>query len=190
MLSSHLDRTIAALHSIRPLESEVKRAVGIMAETLQNGGRIYSCGNGGSAAESAHFATELLCRLEKDRPSLPAMNLSADGSFLTATGNDYGFERIFARQIEGLGRKGDVLVAFSTSGKSPNILEALETARTRGLHTVSLLGRDGGPARALSDVALIVPVQETMHIQEGHQALLHVLCGMLETAMFPNLRRS
>ena len=188
MLNTHIDGSIAALNSLRSLSAEVKQAIDILTETLSNGGKVMACGNGGSAAESGHFTTELLCRFERDRPSLAALNLSADGSFLTATGNDYGFAHCFSRQVEGLGRKGDTLVAFTTSGNSKNVIEALRAAHTRGMKTISLLGRNGGEAKALSDVALVVPVTSTAHIQEAHQALLHYLCAEVEQTMFPSLR--
>jgi D-sedoheptulose 7-phosphate isomerase len=187
MLDSYLDDTIAALNASRSLAPEAKAAIDLMAESLSNSGKILVCGNGGSAADSAHFATELLCRYEFNRPSLPAVNLTADGSFLTAAGNDFNFAAIFARQIEGLGRKGDVLVVFTTSGTSKNVLEALRAARARGMKSVAFLGRGGGEALKLADVALVVPSQRTAHIQEVHQALMHYLCGQLENAMFPRL---
>lgn len=189
MLNSQIDEAIAAINTLRNLSAEAKIAIDIMAETLSNGGKILTCGNGGSAAEAGHFATELLCRFERDRPSLPAINLTADGSFLTATANDYSFNHVFSRQVDGLGRKGDAMVAFTTSGNSKNVVEALRAAHTRGMKTISLLGRDGGDAKELSDVALIVPVKSTAHIQEAHQVLLHYLCAELEQTMFPSLRR-
>ena len=187
MLNAYIDSAIAALNSLREMESEIDQAVATIVECLRRGGKVLSCGNGGSAAESAHFSTELLCRFEKDRPSLASMNLTADGSFLTATGNDYDFASLFSRQIDGLGRTGDVLVAFTTSGNSQNVLKALRSARTLGMKSIALLGRDGGEAKELADISLIVPAQSTAHIQEAHQVLLHVLCGEIEKQMFPNL---
>ena len=184
MFSEHLARSAATIAALHSLEADVDRAASIIAASLQSGGKILSCGNGGSAAESAHFATELLCRLDGDRPSLAALNLSADGSFLTATANDYQFNEIFARQIDGLGRPGDVLVAITTSGHSPNVLAALSRARSRGLLTIALLGRDGGLAAPLSDVPLIVPSHSTAHIQEAHLVLIHILCARIEQLIF------
>ncbi|MBP7949768.1 MAG: SIS domain-containing protein [Verrucomicrobiales bacterium] len=189
MLDAHIDRSIAALNSIRPLAAEAKRAVTLLAECLSNGGKVLMCGNGGSAAEAAHFATELLCRFERDRPSLPALNLSADGSFLTATGNDYDFSRIFSRQVDGLGKKGDLLVAFTTSGNSKNVVRAMDAAKGRGMKVIGFLGRDGGEAKGLADVALVVPGNATAPIQEAHQVLLHYLCAEMEQVMFPGLHR-
>lgn len=184
MFQSHLDRSIAALEAVRSMENEVARAAHTMASCLHSGGRILSCGNGGSAAESAHFSTELLCRLDGDRPPLAALNLTADGSFLTATANDYQFDEVFARQIDGLGRPGDVLMAITTSGNSPNVVRALERARARGLRSVALLGRNGGLAASLADVPLIVPDHATAHIQEAHLVLIHILCAQIESLVF------
>ena len=184
MFTAHLANAVAAIESLRALEAEVERAAAVMAEALCAGGKILTCGNGGSAAESAHFSTELLCRLDGDRPSLAGINLTADGSFLTATGNDYDFDEIFARQVDGLGRAGDVLLGITTSGNSGNVVRALERARARGLRTVALLGRDGGKAAALADVPLIVPSAVTAHIQEAHLVLIHVLCARIEALVF------
>ena len=188
MFRSYLEKSIAALETLRTLEGALKVACEAITESLSNGGKILTCGNGGSAAESAHFATEFLCRFDRDRPSLPAINLSADGSFLTATGNDYEFVSVFSRQIDGLARKGDVLVVFTTSGNSPNVLEALRSARTRGMKTIALLGRDGGVAAELTEIPLIVACQTTSHIQEAHQVLLHYICSTVEQQLFPSLR--
>lgn len=189
MINAYIDSSIATLNSLREMQPDIRRAISVLAECLSSGGKILSCGNGGSAAEAAHFATEFLCRFEKDRPSLAALNLTADGSFLTATGNDYEFSSIFSRQIDGLARKGDVLVVFTTSGNSKNILEALRAARTRGMRSIALLGRDGGAAKELAEIALVVPSPTTAHIQEAHQVLLHILCSEVEQAMFPSLRK-
>ena len=182
-----IDQSLTAIASLRSLEAAVATASTAMADALAAGKKILCCGNGGSAAESGHLATELLCRLDKDRRALPALNLSGDPAFLTATANDYTFDEIFARQITGLGQQGDVLVAFTTSGNSPNILRALQAARAQGLHTIALLGRDGGAAAALADTPLLVPAQATMHIQEAHQVLLHILCVQIEAVLFPEL---
>ena len=182
-----IDQSLDAISSLRALEERVTAASSAMAEALASGKKVLCCGNGGSAAESAHLATELLCRLDKDRRALPALNLSGDASFLTATANDYQFKEVFARQVTGLGQEGDVLVAFTTSGNSPNVLRALEAAREKGVRTIALLGRDGGAAAALADIALIVPAAATMHIQEAHQVLLHILCVQIEAVLFPGL---
>ncbi|MBP0464344.1 SIS domain-containing protein [Roseomonas sp. PWR1] len=149
---------------------------------IRAGGRLFFCGNGGSAADAQHLATELLVRLRSsvERPSWPAIALTLDPTALTAGGNDYGFEEVFARPLSGLGRAGDVLFGITTSGKSPNVLRALETARGMGIATVGLLGGDGGPARALCDHALVVPSSVTARIQEAHIALGHAVMELLE----------
>lgn len=182
-----IDQSLFAIASLRGLETSVASASAAMADALSSGKKILCCGNGGSSAESGHLATELLCRLDKDRRALPALNLSGDPSFLTATANDYTFDEVFARQVTGLGQEGDVLVAFTTSGNSTNILRALHVAREKGLLSIALLGRDGGAAAARADIPLIVPAPTTMHIQEAHQVLLHILCVQIEAVLFPGL---
>jgi len=170
--------TLQSLHALQPA---LERAAEIVGGALSQGGKLLVCGNGGSAADGADFATEFACRYSTDRRPYPAVNLSGCGSLLTATGNDYGFEEIFARQVRAFGRAGDVLVALTTSGNSPNILAALEAAKGLGLHTIALLGRDGGRARGLAEVELVVPSQITARTQEAHKFLLHVLCEIVET---------
>jgi D-sedoheptulose 7-phosphate isomerase len=156
--------------------------VGACEVAIRRGGRLFFCGNGGSAADAQHLATELLIRLRSsvERPSWPAIALTLDPTALTAGGNDYGFEEVFARPLSGLGREGDVLFGITTSGRSPNVLRALETARGMGIATIGLLGGDGGPARALCDHALIVPSNVTARIQEAHIALGHAVMELLE----------
>ncbi len=151
-----------------------------MWESLQQGGKLLWCGNGGSAADAQHLATECMVRLEAEREPLPAIALTTDTSLLTAAGNDHGFETIFARQVAGLGRPGDVLLAISTSGNSPNVVRAVEEAHRRGLHTLGLLGRDGGRLKAMVHIALVVPSSNTQRIQEVHITVGHILCGALE----------
>ena len=150
--------------------------------SLRAGGKLMFCGNGGSAADSQHFATELTVRLRShiERPSWPALALGLDTSTLTAAGNDYGFHDLFARPLSGLGRAGDVLFGITTSGKSANVVRALSVARSMGIHTVGLLGGDGGPAARLCDHALIVPSTETARVQETHGALGHGILELLE----------
>jgi D-sedoheptulose 7-phosphate isomerase len=149
-------------------------------ESMQQGGKLLICGNGGSAADAQHLATECMVRLEAERTPLPAIALTTDTSLLTAAGNDYGFETIFARQVAGLGRPGDVLMAISTSGNSPNVVRAVEEAHRRGLHTLGLLGRDGGRLKDMVHIALVVPSSNTQRIQEVHITIGHILCGTLE----------
>ena len=152
-------------------------------ESMQQGGKLLICGNGGSAADAQHLATECMVRLEAERAPLPAIALTTDTSLLTAAGNDYGFETIFARQVAGLGRPGDVLLAISTSGDSPNVVRAVEEAHRRGLHTLGLLGKDGGRLKDMVHIALVVPSSNTQRIQEVHITIGHILCGTLERRM-------
>ena len=178
-----ITESIAALELLRELEPEFETAVSMLSGCLGSGGKILACGNGGSAADASHFMTELLCRFCDDRRSLPGISLTNDGSFLTATCNDYGFEHVFARQVEGLGNAGDVLVGISTSGNSPNVLAALEAANGMGLQTIALLGRDGGPTRGVADLDVIVPHDTTARIQEAHQVLIHLFCSGIENRL-------
>lgn len=153
---------------------------------LRRGDKLLFAGNGGSAADAQHLAAELVSRFHYDRPGLPAFSLSTDTSVLTAIGNDYGYEQLFARQIEAIGRAGDVFFAISTSGRSPNVHRALATARARGLATVALTGRGGGERLAgLADFCLCAPSDSTPRIQECHIVLGHNLCELIEERMFP-----
>src|SRR3984893_15241020 len=170
----------ATLQSIAALESQIAKAGDLIVDCLTNGKKVLACGNGGSAADAADFCTELACRFVEDRRPYPAMNLAEGGSLITATGNDYGFEEIFARQIRAFGTEGDVLIAISTSGKSKNIRRALEEGKSRGLKTIALLGRDGGSTREIAEIDLIVAGHSTARIQEAHKFLLHVLCEICE----------
>lgn len=150
------------------------------AEALRSGGRLYFAGNGGSAADAQHIATEYVIRLRKPRRALAAVALTTDTSLLTAAGNDLGFEQVFARQIEAHGRAGDVLVLHSTSGASPNLLAAARAARERGMTVVAFLGGGGGPLREVADLAVVVPSSETSRIQELHLALEHCIAAEVE----------
>lgn len=151
-----------------------------MINCLTNGKQLLACGNGGSAADAADFCTELACRFSRDRRPYPAINLSDGGSLLTAIANDYGVDEMFSRQVSAFGRAGDVLIAISTSGKSGNIVRALERGRERELRTIALLGRDGGPAANIAEVDVIVKGDSTARIQEAHKFILHVLCEICE----------
>jgi D-sedoheptulose 7-phosphate isomerase len=159
------------------------RAAARLVEALGDGRQVLVCGNGGSAAESQHFAAELTGRFKRERPALPAMALTVDTSALTAIGNDYGFDRVFARQVEAYGRPGDVLLALSTSGRSPNVVAAAAAARARGLAVVALTGADAGPLGAVADEVLAVPEADTARVQEVHLTVLHVLCDEIERAL-------
>jgi D-sedoheptulose 7-phosphate isomerase len=160
----------------------VLQAVDLCEAALRQGGKLFFCGNGGSAADAQHLATELLVRLRSrvERPSWPAIALTLDPAALTAGGNDYGFDEVFARPLAGLGRSGDVLFGITTSGRSRNVIKALEVARESGIATIGLLGGDGGPAAQLCDLALVVPSSETARVQEAHIALGHAILELLE----------
>lgn len=151
---------------------------------LKNGGKILLAGNGGSAADAQHIAGELVSRFEFDRPGLPAIALTTDTSILTAIGNDYGYEALFARQVQALGNEGDIFIGYSTSGESKNILNAFEESRRKGLICVGFSGGAGGLLPAICDHLLLVPAQDTPRIQEGHLALGHILCGLIENSIF------
>jgi len=161
---------------------DVVRAAELMIAALRSGRKILLFGNGGSAADAQHLAAELVNRYRRARPALAALALTTDTSILTAIANDASFEEIFSRQIEALGEPGDVAIAISTSGRSPNVVRAVETARRLGLRTIGLLGRDGGLVAPLVDVPLIVPAEETPRIQEVHITLGHILCDLIESA--------
>jgi D-sedoheptulose 7-phosphate isomerase len=183
ILKSALTAATETLRSLSQLDAAIGKAADLIAACLTSGNKLLVCGNGGSAADAADFCTEFACRFVEDRRPYPALNLSQGGSLLTATGNDYGFEQIFARQVAAFGKEGDVLLAISTSGKSVNIGRALEEGKSRKLKTIALLGRDGGSCRNIADVDLIVEGGATARIQEGHKFLLHVLCEIAETRL-------
>ncbi len=151
---------------------------------FNQGGKILLAGNGGSAADAQHIAGEFVSRFAFDRPGLPAIALTTDSSILTAIGNDYGYEKVFARQLQALGKKGDIFIGYSTSGKSPNILRAFEEAKRHGLVCIGLTGNLGGPMVQLCDYILEVPSGDTPKIQEGHLVMGHILCGLVENAIF------
>ncbi|PIQ82099.1 MAG: phosphoheptose isomerase [Candidatus Omnitrophica bacterium CG11_big_fil_rev_8_21_14_0_20_64_10] len=160
---------------------EISRAAEVMIAALDAGKKILFFGNGGSAADSQHLAAELIGKMfNPKRRALPAVALTTDSSNLTALGNDFGFETVFSRQIEGLGQAGDVAIGITTSGQSPNVLEAMKTARTRGLKTIGLIGKDGGPLKGLVDIAIIVPSDSTQRIQESHITIGQILCELVE----------
>jgi D-sedoheptulose 7-phosphate isomerase len=174
-----------ALEALAGLAPRLPAAIQLVIATLQSGGTVFTCGNGGSAAEALHLAEELTGRYQSNRAAQRAVCLCADSTALTCIANDFGFEQIFARQLEALARPGDLLVAFSTSGKSPNLLRALETARRLGVSTLGLLGRGGGAALAHCTHALVVEGTDGAATQEAHQMILHILCESCEHLAAP-----
>lgn len=156
----------------------------LLIDTIKNGGNLFTCGNGGSHCDAMHFAEELTGRYRKDRKALGALALG-DASHVTCVGNDYGFEHIFARQIDGLGRKGDLLVGMSTSGNSKNVVLAFEAAKQNGIRTVALLGKGGGKLKEIADLAIVVPGESSDRIQELHIKLIHIVIEVLEREIFP-----
>ena len=168
---------------------DVVRAASMIAACFGAGGRVLLCGNGGSSTDAQHVAGEFVNQFGRmKRRGLPALALSTDGGVLTSIANDTGFERVFARQIEAFGEHGDVLVAISTSGTSPNVVRACEQAREMELKVIGLLGRDGGQLRALCDLALVVGSDDTQRIQETHNLVGHILCELVERTLFPEER--
>ena len=171
----------------REAAPEIARAAEWIAAAYRAGGKTLLFGNGGSAADAQHIACEFTGRLNRDRPALPAIALTANTSELTAIGNDYGFEQVFSRLIEAHGEEGDVAIAISTSGNSPNLLTAVDEARARRLRTIALLGRGGGKLADRVDLALVVPSDDTQRIQESHIALAHAIAEVVELLLFPEL---
>lgn len=190
-MKNYIERQITATKQVMQsmlsdshLLSEVESAADACIASIQNGGRIILAGNGGSAADAQHIAAELVSRFTFDRPALSAIALTTDTSILTAIGNDFGYEKLFARQIQAHGNEGDVFMGYSTSGKSPNILLAFEEARSMGLVCLGLTGNHNGIMGGLCDFLLQVPSSDTAKIQEGHLVLGHILCGLIEDRIF------
>jgi D-sedoheptulose 7-phosphate isomerase len=180
LFSDNLSEHLQLFTQLGALDADVSRAGQLIASALAAEGKLLTCGNGGSAADAQHMASELTGRFIKERRPLAAISLTTDSSALTCIGNDYAFDEVFARQLRGLGRAGDVLLAISTSGNSPNVVKAAEAARDAGLRVVGLLGRDGGKLKALSDAPIVVSSQVTARIQEAHILIIHTLCGLIE----------
>ncbi len=177
ILAAH-NQAIACIDKLAP---QIHEAVERILRVLGYGGQIYICGNGGSAADSQHFAAELAGRFERERRGFPVISLTTDTSALTSIGNDYGFDHIFSRQLEALAKPGELLIVISTSGNSANILRAVKYARECNIQTVGLLGRDGGKLASLVDVPLTINVDNTARIQEAHILILHMLCEAIES---------
>jgi D-sedoheptulose 7-phosphate isomerase len=177
---TNLNEHMALFQQLGALDASVGQAIQACVQSLQKGGKLMLCGNGGSAADSQHLAAEFTGRFIKDRPPIAAVALSTDTSALTCIGNDYSFNDIFARQVQALGKAGDCLIAISTSGNSGNVLAAVAAAKSLGISTIGLLGRDGGKLKAQCDLAIVVPSQVTARIQEAHILIGHSLCGAVE----------
>jgi D-sedoheptulose 7-phosphate isomerase len=186
-VSAHLEESIRVKQAVaKECAKDIVGAAELIAGAFRGGNKVLFCGNGGSAADCQHLAAEFVSVLDrnKKRPALPAIALTTDTSFLTANANDFGFQDVFARQVEALGQKGDVLVGISTSGKSPNVISALKRARSSGVRTIVLTGRSGGDMKDLGDVVVRVPSDSTQHIQESHIAIGHIICELVEKALF------
>ena len=177
--------TMTALAADTGIAAQLDAAAQRCVDALRGGRKIMFCGNGGSAADAQHLAGELVSRFNYDRPGLSAMALTTDTSILTAIGNDYGYEQLFARQVEASGVAGDVLVAISTSGNSPNVLRAVEAARARKLVTIGLTGRGGGRMDGACDILIRAPAAHTPRVQEAHIVIGHTLCALIESTLFP-----
>jgi phosphoheptose isomerase len=185
---AHIDQSIAVKESSKSLAPLISDAAAIIVETLRNGGKVLSCGNGGSAADAQHFSGELLGRFERERRSYPAIALTTDSSTITAVGNDYDYAEIFARQVEALGEPGDVLLAITTSGGSRNILRAVEAAHSNKLRVIALTGKTGGvvaEAIGQGDIEIRVPSDRTIRIQEMHLLAIHCICDLIDTELLP-----
>jgi D-sedoheptulose 7-phosphate isomerase len=179
-LQKAIDEAVATFRGLAALEKPLARAAKMVLTCLTSGHKLLVCGNGGSASDATHFATEFLCRFCNDRRPYPAISLTANGEFMTAVCNDYHADEIFARQIWGLGERGDVLIAFTTSGKSKNVLRALEEAKRRRIKSICFLGRDGGFTKGAATIDLLVTGNNTARIQEAQKLLYHVLCEMVD----------
>ena len=180
MITHRLQMARMAIECLDGLRHQVTNACDLLVRTLDAGGLVLTCGNGGSAAEALHLAEELSGRYRGNRKALRAVSLCADPTALTCIANDFGFDQVFARQVEALGRSGDLLVVFSTSGKSPNLLRALQIARDQGIATLGLLGGEGGPALELCAQAIVVRGVDGAAVQEAHQMIMHMLCEACE----------
>lgn len=179
-IAARIDRSVETLNATRDHADSIARIAEVVSNTFQNDGTLLTCGNGGSAAEALHFSEELIGRFNQDRPPLRSVCLNADTTALTCIANDYGFEEIYSRQCMGLGRPGDALAVFSTSGNSENIIRALKTAAQQGIRTIGFLGRDGGAAAELCSTVFLAPGGDSASIQESHQVALHAICNCFE----------
>src|SRR5215213_2286025 len=172
-----------ALRTADKIGPDLERAADMVRETVRGGGTLFFCGNGGSAADAQHMATEYVVRYMRDRRAYPAVALTTDTSLLTAAGNDIGFDLVFSRQVEALAKAGDLLVIHSTSGNSPNVLRAAEAAREKGVQVLAFSARDGGALRALADHSVVIPTSRTDRAQELHLCIQHIICDIVEQSL-------
>lgn len=183
MLEKMIQEHLACFRRVSENQAQIVSAGELLADALKRGNKILICGNGGSAADSQHFAAEIIGRFENERNAWPAIALTTDTSVLTAVANDYAYERIFQRQVEGLGRKRDVLIGVSTSGNSLNIINAVNAAREKGMITIALTGKEGGRLIGAADTTVVIPYNVTARIQEAHSFILHYWAGQVETSL-------
>ncbi|MCH3950560.1 MAG: D-sedoheptulose 7-phosphate isomerase [Acidaminococcus sp.] len=174
------EKLIHRVMGSKRLMKNLEDAAGLMKMTLASGRKIMFCGNGGSAADAQHWAAEIVGRFKKEREGMAGLALTTDTSILTAVGNDYGFDRIFARQVEGLGQEGDLLLAISTSGNSANVIQAIEAARKKGIRVIGFTARTGGKMAEMCDILLNIPEDNTARVQEIHELMGHILCELVE----------
>ena len=184
MLKDYILESQSCIGQLVNSETQIQKVIELCITTLKSGNKIIFCGNGGSAADAQHLAAEFMGRFLIDRKPLPSIALSVDTSALTAIGNDYGFGKVFARQLSGIGKTGDLLIAISTSGNSENIIEALKVARDLGIYSVSLTGANGGKAKPLADISICTASEKTNIIQEAHIVVGHYICKKVEEALF------
>ncbi len=185
VLKANIAAAVETLQQLAGLEAEVKAAAMTIAAALLSGHKLLACGNGGSAADASHLTTEFVMRYDRDRRGYPAISLAANAGDITAGGNDYGFAEVFARQVQAFAKPGDVLVVFTTTGNSENIVRALTAAKTLNITTVAFLGRDGGRCAGLADIELLVRSNVTARIQEAHKFLLHTICELVDEQLAP-----
>jgi len=180
MINECLESHIKTANKMKNLIPLIYKAGEMCLNALKNNKKILVAGNGGSAADAQHFSAELTGRFKKERISLPAIALTTDTSAITAIGNDYGYEYVFSRQLEGLGNKGDVFIGISTSGNSKNVIEAIKKAREKNINVITLLGKDGGKMKAMGDINIVIPSNDTPRIQEMHIMVLHMVCQIVD----------
>lgn len=183
-INTQIDEVIDNLAELKNSVGTIRQIANICIEAIQNGHKIIFCGNGGSAAQSQHLVAELVGRYKLERPAINALSLTVDTSNLTAIGNDYGYDKVFARQLEGIGQTGDILFGLSTSGNSQNIISAFETAQEKEIMTIALVGKKGGRMKEIADFALSVPAETSAHVQELHITVGHILCDLIEKTLY------